>query len=83
MGLNIIMNLFCQIKSIEPSEKEKEGFIKLNRNLKKISNDIEAEDIQTKIYDIGMSLKFDNLKTGFQLLSSYSWSNQGPAWVLL
>ena len=48
-----------------PSEKEKEGFIKLIEILKKMSPDKEAEEIQTKIYDIGMSLKFENLKDWF------------------
>ena len=34
-------------------------------NLKKINKNIEAEVIQTKIYDIGMSLDYENLKDWF------------------
>ena len=48
-----------------PSDLEKKGFQILIDYLKNIKNDIEAEDIQTKIYDIGMSLKYDNLKDWF------------------
>ena len=48
-----------------PSDKEKKGFKKLIELLKVSSPDDEPEDIQTKIYEIGMSLKFENLKDWF------------------
>ena len=40
-------------------------FKKLIELLKVSSPDDEPEDIQTKIYEIGMSLKFENLKDWF------------------
>ena len=49
----------------EPNDKEILGFKKLIKSLKEIDEDTEAEDIQTVIYDIGMSLKFDSLKEWF------------------
>ena len=33
--------------------------------MKNISSDAKAEDIQTKIYEIGMSMEFENLKDWF------------------
>ena len=48
-----------------PTEKEKEGFKKLIDILKNSSANDEAEEIQTKIYEIGMSLEFKNLKDWF------------------
>jgi lysyl-tRNA synthetase class 1 len=48
-----------------PNQIEKEGFEKLIEVLEGFNDDCEAEDIQTKIYDIGMTLKFDNLKDWF------------------
>ena len=48
-----------------PSDKEKIGFKKLIEVLKTSSTDEEPEEIQTKIYEIGMSLKFENLKDWF------------------
>ena len=45
----------------KPTDKEKEGFKKLIGILKDSSPDDEPEEIQTKIYEIGMSLKFENL----------------------
>ena len=49
----------------KPTDKEKEGFKKLIGILKDSSPDDEPEEIQTKIYEIGMSLKFENLKDWF------------------
>ena len=66
MVLFFTRNLFYQIKNIvTPSDKEKIGFKKLIEVLKTSSTDEEPEEIQTKIYEIGMSLKFDNLKDWF------------------
>ena len=48
-----------------PSDKEKIGLKKLIEVLKTSSIDDEPEEIQTKIYEIGMSLKFENLKDWF------------------
>ena len=48
-----------------PDEKEKKGFIKLLEALETFDEKSEAEDIQTQIYQIGMDLKFDNLKDWF------------------
>jgi len=49
----------------EPNEKEILGFKQLINSLKEVEDDIKAEDIQTIIYDIGMSLKFEPLKEWF------------------
>ncbi len=50
----------------EPSTKEAEGFKKLIFVLENLENkEIDSEDLQTKIYDIGMSLKFEPLKDWF------------------
>ncbi len=48
--------------------KEKEAFKRIIDMLKEIPDDLSAEDIQTKIYDIGMLMDFDNLK---QLFSAF------------
>ncbi len=47
------------------SDKEKEGFRLLIDVLKKSSPNEEPENIQTKIYEIGMTLNFENLKDWF------------------
>ena len=49
----------------EPNDLEREGFTKLIQTLQTLDNKSEAEDIQTKIYEIGMELKFSNLKDWF------------------
>ena len=49
----------------EPNEKETLGFKQLISSLKELEDDIKAEDIQTIIYEIGMSLKFDPLREWF------------------
>ena len=49
----------------DPTDKEKEGFKRLIQILKESSPNDEAEEIQTRIYEIGMSLKFENLKDWF------------------
>ena len=62
-----------------PTEKEKEGFKKLINLLKESSLDDEAEEIQTKIYDIGMSLQYENLKDWFSAFYQVILGqNQGP-----
>lgn len=48
-----------------PSAQEKDGFKELLDFLKNQGEEIDAETIQTKIYDIGMSLKYENLKEWF------------------
>ena len=48
-----------------PNEKEMKGFEMLIVALKKIPSTAQAEDIQTEIYNIGMSLEFENLKDWF------------------
>ncbi|MFL2660812.1 MAG: lysine--tRNA ligase [Alphaproteobacteria bacterium] len=48
-----------------PSELEIDGFKKMIKMLNTIDKDMEAEEIQTKIYEIGMSLNFENLKDWF------------------
>ena len=40
--------------------------------LEETDEKIEAEDIQTKIYDIGMSLEFEKLKGGFKVFIKLS-----------
>ena len=47
------------------SDKEKAGFSLLVDVLKNCSPNEEPENIQTKIYEIGMSLNFENLKDWF------------------
>ena len=47
------------------TRKEKDGFKQIIVFLKSVSDDLEAEEIQTKIYEIGMSLNFENLKDWF------------------
>jgi lysyl-tRNA synthetase class 1 len=41
------------------------GFEMLVEALKKIPSTAQAEDIQTEIYNIGMSLEFENLRDWF------------------
>ena len=48
-----------------PNNLEREGFIKLIETLETLDNKSEAEEIQTKVYEIGMELKFSNLKDWF------------------
>ena len=48
-----------------PNEKETKGFQNLIDVLKKMSSTAQAEEIQTEIYNIGMSLEFENLKDWF------------------
>ena len=48
-----------------PNEKEMKGFEMLVEALKKIPSTAQAEDIQTEIYNIGMSLEFENLRDWF------------------
>ncbi len=50
----------------QPSEKERKGFIKLINILENIHESSDPEDIQTKVYDIGMELEFEKLKYWFQ-----------------
>ncbi len=49
----------------KPNEIETIGFKKIIEELKNIDEDCESEDIQTKIYKIGMDLKFENLRDWF------------------
>ena len=49
----------------KPDNKEREGFLKIIEILNDLSEDCEAEEIQTKIYEIGMQMEFDNLKDWF------------------
>ena len=48
-----------------PNEKEIKGFEMLIDILKKTPPTVQAEDIQTEIYNIGMSLEFENLRDWF------------------
>ena len=80
MELIIIKNLYCQIKSIVILLKKKKKVLKKLINLLKESSlDDEAEEIQTKIYDIGMSLQYENLKDWFSAFYQVILGqNQGP-----
>ncbi len=49
-----------------PTEKERLGFLKLIKILENIDNSIDSEEIQTKVYEIGMELKFESLKDWFK-----------------
>ena len=49
----------------KPSVQEEKGFKELVNFLIKQKDDIDAETIQTKIYDIGMSLEYKSLKEWF------------------
>ena len=49
----------------KPNELETVGFKKIIEELRNIDEDCESEDIQTKIYKIGMDLKFENLRDWF------------------
>ena len=63
----------------EPNEKEILGFKQLINSLKEVEDDIKAEEIQTIIYDIGMSLKFEPLKEWFTAFYQVILGqNQGP-----
>ena len=57
--------VFPRKKYRSPNDLERKGFIKLIQTLESLDNDSEAEDIQTKVYEIGMELKFSNLKDWF------------------
>ena len=47
--------------------------------LKKLNGNENSEDIQTKIYDIGMKLEFENLKEWFSAFYEVILGqNQGP-----
>ncbi len=48
-----------------PSEIERNGFKKIIIVLKELDENCEAEDIQTRIYEIGMELDFENLRDWF------------------
>ena len=48
-----------------PNDIEKVGLLKIVEMLESLDNECEAEEIQTKIYEIGMDLKFENLKDWF------------------
>ena len=48
-----------------PNNLEREGFVKLIKTLETLDDKSEAEEIQTKVYEIGMELKFSNLKDWF------------------
>ena len=49
----------------KPNEIETTGLRKIIEELKKIDKNCNPEDIQTKIYQIGMDLKFENLRDWF------------------
>ena len=49
----------------KPNDKEKKGFKQLIGILKKLDENEDSEAIQTKIYYIGISLNFENLKDWF------------------
>ena len=61
----------------KPNEIEITGFRKIIEELK-IDENCQPEDIQTKIYQIGMDLKFETLGTGFQLYQVVLGQDQGP-----
>ena len=66
MESNIIKNSYYQKKKYRsPNDLERKGFAKLIHILGTLDNKCEAEEIQTKIYEIGMELKFSNLKDWF------------------
>ncbi|MBS91604.1 MAG: lysine--tRNA ligase [Rickettsiales bacterium] len=68
-GVNYYKKFILPFKKYrDATKKEKEAFKKIIDVLEKIPQDMDAEDIQTKIYDIGMSMNFDNLK---QLFSAF------------
>jgi len=68
-----------QKKYRSPTEIEKKGFKELIIFLDSLSENAEAEDIQTKIYDIGMTLKYENLKDWFSAFYEVILGqNQGP-----
>ncbi len=62
-----------------PSTKEILGFKMMIEMLKKLNGNENSEDIQTKIYDIGMKLEFENLKEWFSAFYEVILGqNQGP-----
>ena len=68
-----------QKKYRSATETEKKGFKELINFLDSLSENVEPEDIQTKIYDIGMSLKYENLKDWFSAFYEVILGqNQGP-----
>ena len=48
-----------------PNQLERSGLLKMIEMLESLDEKCEAEEIQTKIYEIGMNLKFDNLRDWF------------------
>ncbi len=63
----------------DPTKKEKDGLIQLTKMLKELNENVRAEEIQTKIYEIGMALNFDNLKDWFSTFYEVILGqNQGP-----
>jgi len=65
-GVNYYKNFVLpQKKYRSPNNLEIEGFTKVIKVLKDLDEDCQPEDIQTKIYEIGMLLKYENLKDWF------------------
>ena len=49
-----------------PNDQEREALIMLSKELDNFSIDIDSESIQTKVYEVGKSAGFENLKKWFQ-----------------
>ncbi len=62
-----------------PTEKEKVALRELLGALKKFPEDIEAEEIQTLIYEIGKKQDYENLRDWFKALYEILLGqSQGP-----
>jgi lysyl-tRNA synthetase class 1 len=53
---------------LKPNDKQKELLLELSGMLSSLPEDITAEQIQTKIYDIGMQAGYENLREFFKEL---------------
>ena len=51
-----------------PSEEEKNIFLDLINRIELLPDNVDAETIQTEIYQIGKDYKFDNLRDWFKLI---------------
>ena len=51
-----------------PSEEEKSIFLDLINRIELLPDNVDAETIQTEIYQIGKDYKFDNLRDWFKLI---------------
>jgi lysyl-tRNA synthetase class 1 len=68
-----------ELKRRPPSEMEAEALRDLDSELAKLPADASAEDIQTRVFEVGKRHPFENLRAWFQALyETLLGSSQGP-----